>query len=60
MKTFIISILVTAIYVAALVTLFLEFPKTMAGSYALFVLIMWYLMKTAPSDYELWPDLYKK
>lgn len=55
-----IATLITLIYLAGLIFLFVEFPKTMITGYALFGAIMWYLMKTAPYDHELWPDLYKK
>lgn len=60
MKTYLVSILVIAIYVGVLIALFVEFPKTMITGYVMFGLIMYVLMKLAPYDHELWPDLYKK
>lgn len=56
----IIAVFVIAIYIAGLAFLFVEFPKTMITGYVLFGAIMWYLMKAAPYDHELWPDLYQK
>lgn len=51
---------IIAIYLLGLVFLFIEFPKTMITCYVLFMVFMFYMMKTARFDYELWPDLYKK
>lgn len=59
-KNYIIAVFITVIYLVGLVFLFVEFPKTMITGYALFGAIMWYLMKTAPYDNELWPDLCKE
>lgn len=54
------SMVVVIVYLAALFYLRISFPKTMLTLYALFWIVMTYLMKTAPYDHEFWPGLHKE
>lgn len=50
----------SGLMIGGMIYLFIEFPLTMITIFVLFLAFMFYLMKKAPYDYELWPDLYQK
>ena len=54
------SILITILYVMALMYLYIKFPLIMFSFLLGFLALMWFLIEISPYDYELWPDLYKK
>lgn len=46
--------------ILGMIYLIVKFPLTMITLFILFFGFMYYLLKNAPYDYELWPELYEK
>lgn len=60
MQVYNVALTITLAILLGEIYLFIKFPMVMGSLFMIAIAIMLILMKIAPYDHEIWPDLYKK